>query len=153
MFKAKGKIIYDPKSDASKFNFWWCKVDVHPSIIHYYQYWVKRELGIHLNTPIWKAHITVVRGEEPKKKFLWKKYEGREIVFEYSPALRMSETYTWIQVESPDLEELRVELGLKPQPRVPFHITIGNTKNVTPMKKKAVPFQLFPWENEKDINR
>lgn len=148
MFQAKGKLIYDPKTDSSKFNSWWAKVDVPSSVIRYYQYWVKRELGIKLNTPIWKAHITVLRGEQPKKQWLWKKYQGQEIEFFYSPELKMSETYVWIPVESPQLEAIRKELGLSPQPRVKFHITVGNTKNLEKnITETSIPFRTFPWEN------
>lgn len=153
MFKAKGKLIYDPKSDASEFKFWWAKLDVPSSIIQYYQYWVKRELGIKLNTPIWKAHVTVARGEQPKKAFNWKKYQGQQIEFTYSPDLRMSETYVWIPVQSPQLEAIRAELGLRPTPRVPFHITVGNTKNLEKIIEDVkVPFPTFPWENIKIVD-
>ena len=153
MFKAKGRINYDPRTDASEFKSWWAKVDVPASVIRYYQYWVRRELGIKLNTPIWKAHITVLRGEIPKKQWLWKKHEGKQIEFTYSPNLRMSETYVWIPVESPELEDIRMELGLRAQPRVPFHITVGNTKNLEKnIEEPNVPFRLFRWENVKIVD-
>jgi len=154
MFKAKGTLIYDPRSDASKFTSWWAKLDVPRSVVQYYQYWVKRELGIHLNTPIWKAHITVMRGEEPRKQWLWKKYQNKEIEFSYTPDIRMSETYAWIPAQSEQLEQIRTELGLRPQPRVPFHITIGNTKNLEKIIKEVkVPFTVFPWEDVKIVDR
>ncbi len=154
MFKAKGKLIYDPRTDASKFKSWWAKVDVPSSIIRYYQYWVRRELGLKLNTPIWKSHITVLRGEAPKKEWLWKKYQGKEIEFSYSPDLRMSETYVWLPVYSPELEGIRAELGLRPQPRVNFHITVGNTKNLEKVTEETkVPFRVFPWEDIEIVDK
>ncbi len=152
MFKAKGKLIYDPKSekaDRKGFEFWWMKLDVPPSIVQYYQYWIRRELGIHLNTPIWKAHVTVVRGEEPRRPVFWKRYQNELVEFEYSPEFKISETYAWLTVKSERLSEIRAQLGLRPEPRVPFHITIGNTKNVVPKKEVAAPFRIFPWEDEK----
>lgn len=156
MFRATGKLIYDPKTDgASEFRSWWAKLDVPQSIIRYYQYWVKRELGIRLNTPMWKSHVSVIRGEVPTtfKSALWKKYQGKEIEFTYSPNLRMSETYVWLPVESPELEAIRVELGLRPKPKVPFHLTIGNTKNLEKITEEIkLPFVTFPWENKKIVD-
>ncbi len=148
MFKAKGKLVYDPKTDSSKFNFWWAKVDVPQSIVFYYQYWVRKELGIKLNMPMWKSHITVIRGEEPKLKHFWKRYQNEAVEFEYSPELRLSETYVWLTATCPRLEQIRTELGLRPTPRVPFHITIGNTKNLDKITEDVkLPFKTFPWEN------
>lgn len=147
MFKGKGKLVYDPHSEASKFNFWWAKVDVHPSIIRYYQHWIQKEMNTRVNTPIWKAHITVVRGEQPKNKVAWKKYQGKLIHFDYDPVFKMSDKYFWLTVHSKELSEIRVELGLTPEPRVPFHITIANLKNIEGNKKDKTPkWVKFPWE-------
>lgn len=149
MFKTFARIIYDPKTDASKFNSWWVKADVHGSISTYYRWWIERELGLKLNTPMWKSHVSVVRGEQPKKPWNWKKHEGKRVEITYFPDVRVSETYAWLQVHSPELEALRVELGLNPNPRVAFHLTLGNTKNLTAPKGDApkLPFRVFPWED------
>ncbi len=147
MFKTFVTLHYDPKHDASKFNSWWLKADFPRSIADYYRYWIKRELGMHLNTPLWKSHVTVIRGEEPRKPWNWKKHEGRKIEVSYSPEIKMSETYAWLAVESKELEAIRVELGLTPQPRVRFHATLGNTKGINQKPKKLQVSKIFPWEN------
>ncbi len=150
MFQIQGKLIYDIHSEAATRKgrqSWMAAVIVHPSIIQYYQYWVKRELGLHLNTPLFKAHVSVVRGEEPKKQWNWRKHHNRIVTLEYGVDLRISEKYVWLPVYSKELEEIRVELGLKPQPKVDFHLTVGNTKNVTKVEKPGAPkFRAFPWE-------
>ena len=103
---------------------------------------------------MWRSHVSIIRGEQPKKEYLWKKHEGRKVEIFYSPDIRMSETYAWIPVRSPELEEIRVELGLKPQPRVAFHLTIGNKKNITgDVKKKTLLPLLFPWERGEVVAR
>lgn len=156
MFKATGQLIYDPKSQIATrkgFQSWWMILDAHQSIPYYYRYWIKRELGHQLNAPVWRSHITVCRGEQPKKQWNWKKYEGRKIEFEYSPEIRFSEIYAWVPVFSKDLEEIRVELGLSPQPRVPFHWTIGNRKNQPESKQRACTAVTFPWERPEIVDR
>jgi len=125
---------------------WACKLTAPDSIIQYYQAWVRRELRVNLNTPIWQAHVTVCKYERPKNESVWRKYQGEVIPFEYDPEIRSSDIYFWLVVKCPRLEEIRVELGLPPRPRCPFHITIGNLKNVSPIKTKPVPFKVFPWE-------
>lgn len=151
MLKATCTLVYDPHNDAASrkgLQSWWLKADVHQSISQYYRYWLQRELGIKLNTPLWKSHITIIRGETPRNQSLWRKHNGRRFEFSYDPQVRVSETYAWLSVESKELENVRVELGLRPQPRVNFHLTLGNTKNLpqTTVEPIQLPFRVFPWE-------
>ena len=156
MFKATGKLIYDPRSEAASrkgFQSWWMILDTPESIPYYYRYWLKREIGLSLNAPVWRSHVTVCRGETPKKQWNWKKYEGRRITFEYSPEIKLSETYAWLSIYSRELEEIRVELGLAPQPFVRFHLTIGNTKNKPEPKQRVCTAVTFPWERPEIVDR
>lgn len=146
MFKAKGKIFYDTKTDKSKFREWWCQVSIHQSLSEYYRWWVKKELGIYINLPIWRGHCTIVRGETPKNLKAWNKYQGEVVEFEYSEEIRWSELYFWLPVYSRRFEEIRMELGLSPRPRVNFHFTLGNLKGLNPPKAKRIPFKTFIWE-------
>ncbi len=47
---------------------------------------------------------------------------------------------------------MRLELGLKPQPKVPFHLTIGNIKNVDAKKVAPLPFKTYPWERPEIVD-
>ncbi len=156
MFTAKGKIIYDPRSDKSAFLPWTCilKLDGE-SIGEFYRYWVKKNLGVQLNRTIWKDHITVVRGTEPRFPLAWKKHAGRVLEFTYTPMIYNGPTYYWIQVECPELCKIRRELGLPPYPRVPFHLTVGNVKNVNQeaVKPLKLPAKVFPFERPEYFNR
>jgi hypothetical protein len=72
----------------------------------------------------------------------WKKYEGQEVVFEYSNLIYFSDTYCWLNAFSKRLEEIRTELGLRVVPEHPalypprrpgwwtFHSTLGNFKGL-----------------------
>lgn len=149
MFKGHCKLIYDPVHPDAKrkgFQSSWLKADVSNSIRNYYSWWVAREARMIMNKPLWSSHITVIRGETPKRAEFWKKYEGKIIEFSYSIPICMSDKYCWLKVVAPELEAIRMELGLSRQPRVPFHLTIGNFKNVEPVKEKKVQWTQFPWE-------
>lgn len=157
MFKATATICYDPARGNDKafrkgFQSWWLAAMTPPSISYYYAHWVKKELGWKLNTPLWKSHITIIRGEapHPSKEYFWKRHQGRKVEFTYSPEVCWSDKYVWLHVESPELEAIRVELGLPPQPRCRLHLTIGNRKNLAEPEKSNPPpaCRLFPWERQ-----
>jgi hypothetical protein len=94
-------------------------------LVAYYQYWLHKK-GVDINTSAWGSHVSIVRGERPANQDAWRKYQGKRVWFEYSPEnVHGRFGYWWIEVRSPELERIRVELGLKPQPKKPFHITIG----------------------------
>ncbi len=137
MFSSQGKIIYYPIQgtviengiEVKKYPTWACKVIVSDSISDYYRYWVNRELGIKLQKQFFGAHITLCKYDEPTNKSAWGKYEGNLINFEYSIDIDIGpKTVFWLPVKSPEMEEIRIELGLRPLPRYPFHISIGNRK-------------------------
>ena len=156
MFKAKGKIIYDPKSDKSAFLPWTCilKTD-NESIGEYYRHLVKKNLGVHLNRTIWKDHVTVVRGSQPRFPRAWGKHAGKVLDFTYSPEVRDGGKYFWLTVNCPELVQIRRELGLPDYPKVPFHLTVGNVKNIdqSAVKPIKLPAKLFPWERPENFNR
>ena len=76
-----------------------------------------------------------------KRNELWKKYDREKVSFEYDPKyLNTNGKHWWIRAVSPELEKIRIELGLTPQPvyrewgsgiwkENPFHLTIGHMLN------------------------
>lgn len=125
-FSAVGKIIYDPTAGKAA-NPWWVIVECPKDILDYYHYWMKREKGIHLNKPLFGAHISVIRGEEPpkEKQQLWRNHHEKEVTFYYSPNLDTEGEYWWLDVSCPDLLSIREELGLQAEVEFGFHFTIG----------------------------
>jgi hypothetical protein len=149
MFQTRCTLIYDPvdaRATRKGLQSWWLMAKASRSIADYYIHRVRKELGVHGNLPLWSAHVTVTRGEAPKFSRFWKKYAGKEVVIRYSENIQVTDKYAWATVESEDLEDIRVELGLTPRPRCPYHLTLMNFKNTTPPKKKVAPFKVFPWE-------
>lgn len=103
------------------------------------QAWPMTYCGLKLTKSVWGSHVSVVRGEKPEASCLkhWKKYENRKIYFEYNPEyINSNGRHWWVRIKSPELEDLRLELGLKPEPKsyspaqkiwlpAPFHLTLG----------------------------
>lgn len=76
---------------------------------------------------LWGPHISVVKGDEPNNKILWNELEGMEVGFYYSNIIRMdNDKHAWLDVFSPELGQLRCQLGLSD--RKNYHITIGRVK-------------------------
>lgn len=150
LFKSKGTLRYDPKRTGMKSNTkWWLVVETDPGIVFYYNHWVRNnpvffdETRIDLKAPSWGSHISVVRGEtvRPELRHLWRKYDGEQIEFEYSHAVRRSgdttpgqrpENFFFVEVHCDRLHEIRRELGLRTYDTVrkrhfSYHITVGRT--------------------------
>ncbi|MGL6075115.1 MAG: hypothetical protein ACRC8S_13225 [Fimbriiglobus sp.] len=107
---------------------WWLILDVDPQLGRWlrYQYHTWHRLTRKLSAPLWGPHISIVRGEIPLNLTHWKAHENREIAFEYDPHWLQIDDYVWCDARSVELEHLRTELGLKPQPEWPFHLSFGN---------------------------
>ena len=125
-FKAKGKIIYDPVAGKAQ-NPWWVIVECPKDIIDYYHHWVLKEEQVKLNKPLFGAHISVIRGEEPPeaKQKLWRELHEQEVEFTYSHEVENDGEYYWLRVECKALNELRNQLGLSEEVQFGFHLTIG----------------------------
>lgn len=97
-------------------------------IVEYYRWWYKRKKGIVLLRPKDGAHISIVRGKEENIENGWWEINiesGEVVPFWYSPELREDQGYVWIDVDSEELEKIRLKLGLVPCPPFGYHITIG----------------------------
>jgi len=164
--KSFGYLRYDPRHRGTKFKPWWVLLQCDDGLTSYYRSILNRELsydissadwlnkaklnpnlseswmitqkGVKLTRSAWGSHISVLRGEKPDDGRLWKKHERKKIWFEYDPRyLNTNGKHWWVRIKSPQLEKIRTEMGLTPQPtfyhrdsretRVnPFHLTIGH---------------------------
>jgi hypothetical protein len=102
---------------------WWLVLETDDEITRYYRWWVQRELGITLNKPSWKAHITVIEGTEPEHKHNWLKYANQTYDFRYGHDIRTKGPFYWLEVDCKPLLAIRTELGLPEY--YPLHITVG----------------------------
>lgn len=144
--KTSGIIKYDPyRPGLQKKTEWWCVVNVDREITRYYRWWVDKEIlnplafdKRGLAEPSWNAHISVIRGERPAPNLmhLWKKYDGKQIEFEYSHNVRQSgdttgrdrpDNYWFVGIKSEFLLNIRREFGFPSDWNL--HMTIGRTWN------------------------
>jgi len=98
----------------------------HDDLDLLYQWFVMRQYGqgMRLNRPIFGTHVTIVRPEEAVPRMsLWRKYEGVQVDIDYDVEVRNHFGFWSLPVYSDCFQEIRVELGLPPEPD--FHITIG----------------------------
>ncbi len=130
-FKSTGTLIYDPhgrspKSRRKVSDPWWVLLMCDQDIVNYANYWLRQKSIYTFRHSLYGSHISIVKGEEPPRKDLWKKYHGVKVSFEYSNAINDNGKYWWLFVKCPFFEKIRKELGL---PGIPpyfrFHLTVG----------------------------
>ncbi|NJO61534.1 MAG: hypothetical protein HC836_25785 [Richelia sp. RM2_1_2] len=149
-FRGSGIIEYDPirqginstdSNGRQNRDKWWVIVRVNSEICRYYRWWISKEIlnplgferrkdairnGFHfIDLPSWGPHISVLRGERPRDDlmYLWKKYDGRRVEFDYSHKIECEGDYFFVEVRSDFLTNIRKELELPIGYR--FHITVG----------------------------
>ena len=101
--------------------------NVSKDFTYYYAWFIKRKLGITLETPPFGGHITIHNGIEQipdleKHMPYLKSLEDKVITVEYNPTIYLHWRFFAVEVFSPELDEIRKTLGL---PRKSFHVTIG----------------------------
>jgi len=116
---------------------WKLIVEVDKGIAEYYRALIPKWLPVMPTR--YDPHITVVRQEkeEPVHKEHWKKYQGEEVEFFYSPIVQQGKVYYWLNIFCVQLEDIRLELGLPVRSeftlppegfRKCFHMTVANKK-------------------------
>ena len=134
MFSDKCIIKYDPTSvkgnPDSMFKPWWLIgfTQKENELQEYYAAIIYKRTGIKLIKPAWGPHISIIRGEEPLNKELWKKYDGEEIEFIYDHYIKTNGGHWWLKVTCDKLLDIREELGLPRKHFVGLHFTIGTPK-------------------------
>jgi hypothetical protein len=106
--------------------------------------WDKSDLGNikTLDQPGWKPHVTVNWKDTPKNLENWGlgESEKAEVKVESTKIFRESQDYLFIVVQSPELERLRVALGLSPKPstdRHGFHLTLALVNQVEMQERRT----------------
>ncbi len=146
MFRGSGTIIYDPHRPGVN-SKWWCvlEIDSGNELVRYYRWWIDKTFLNPIELPnnglksqSWPAHISVVRGEQPKEEYrhLWKKYHKQKVEFEYDFVSNFKigknnkgkepGVFYIVEVKCPLLTEIRKEFGLKYD--WPLHLTFGRTR-------------------------
>lgn len=122
-----GTLRYSPKLLGDRASEkWWLVVDCDPELGKYYRhlFWLGAYKTAKVFRPAWREHITVIRNEEPPNVSLWEKYAGHQVQFQYNARPQTNGDYWWLSVECDQLLEIREELGLPRQPKIPLHLSI-----------------------------
>ena len=122
-YEGIGKLVFDPLRGTKHFDPWWMLVQCDDQITCYYA-WFLRKYGRPVwVTRLWGTHVSVVKHEEPPNLELWGKID-REVRFHYTNYIRSDNgLHAWLDCYSPELSEVRQELGLPAKEW--FHMTIG----------------------------
>lgn len=130
-----GYLKYDPRHKNTRNDSWWLILEVGHGLVKmnkwllekegtkvvssddafghtYTRTWPVVKRGVKVSESAWKPHVSVVRGERPRNKRDWKKYNGKKVWFKYSPLIIRGGPYYWLEVYSNELEFIRKELGL-----------------------------------------
>ena len=107
-------------------NPWWLIARCDDEIVEYYRWWVQRMYHMKLQRPLFGAHISVMRGEEPTHGHdLWGTHQDVRVEIKYGHELTSVHGYWFLSARCEVLEEVRQSFGLSPQPEFGFHLTIG----------------------------
>lgn len=125
-FTATGTLVFDPVAGKAQ-NPWWAIIECPKDIIEYYHHWIAKEENVKLNKPLFGAHISVIRGEEPPDSFksIWGAGQGSELLFSYKHEVETNGEYWWLRVRCEELNALRKKMGLNSEVEFDFHLTIG----------------------------
>lgn len=121
MFKIDGKVKY--------YNDY-CVAYVDNELSRYARSLIPK--SYYINKQRYDSHLTIVRkgAEFPKNLEFWGKHDGQKVEIWYNPVIDTCGTYFWINAQSPQIGEIRKELGLREyRYGDSYHITIGNVKN------------------------
>ena len=133
MFKITGKLQFDPVNVTKKHHKQssWKRVVVVKfdcDTYAYYSWFIKKRFNLELNKPLRGTHVTIINDivdndiyEQARKMF-----NGKEISIEYDPTnIRTNDSHWWIKAYSEDVKNIRVAMGLTPDPYFGLHLTIG----------------------------
>lgn len=128
--KAKGRVVYNPKRNMTKDTKWWCVLELPTDELPRYcrnvldkEWWTydsspeKRKY----HRPPHRAHISIIRGETPRKNHdHWNMmFKGHNLEFEYDLDIKQTKgfkneigEYWYINTVFPEYNLIRAHFGL-----------------------------------------
>jgi hypothetical protein len=113
-----------------KFHTVWVIGECDKGIVDYYRWWFTKVTSMKIFGSKHGAHISVVRGEEENiEPGTWvRDLSDRYVDFKYDQRIRCNKSYVWLNVESEEMEQIRMDVGLSPKPPFGLHLTIGRSE-------------------------
>lgn len=106
----------------------WVMLDTCEDLTKYYRhlYYLYRHKCEKIYPCVWPSHCTIINGKyDHVIENLWNKHLDREIEFTYNPHPIVGDEYIWLEIESLELEQIRLECGLTKFPLYKFHISVA----------------------------
>ena len=106
----------------------WITIDVDPELARYYLSLFNRSrpmLEGQIMPGAWKAHISVVRGENIPNQEILEEINGKSVDFQYDHNIQWNGQHAYLSVECEEALDIREKLGLNRRPLLPLHLTVG----------------------------
>jgi hypothetical protein len=119
-----GTIICSRKPESTN---WWMIAKIDYTVGKYWRHLYKLQHNFcrKLSRPSHGEHVTIIGNEIPTNPEGWNNYAGKSIGLYLKHKIDYSDTCYWLEVDCPDAEQIRIDLGLSPKPKVSFHLAIG----------------------------
>lgn len=128
MFCSSGKIVVHPKDRDTWPQPLWVVLHVESDDLGRY-YLEQSRIAVRawyqLQQPVWKTHISIVRGEIEAKPDDEYPFDGEEVGFLYENFVYQAGGHFCVGVECEASDRIRSFLGLAPALPVPLHMTVG----------------------------
>lgn len=135
MIEIKGILEFDPINVTKKHlkQSSWKRtaiVKFNDDIPEYYSWFLQKRFDLRLNKPLRGSHLTIINDRFESDELYRQARElfnGKEIIVKYDPILIRSNKngHWWIKADSDDARNIRLAIGLDPNPYFGYHITIG----------------------------
>ncbi len=108
----------------------WLFIQCDPELVRYYISRFNRShvaLDRQIMLTRWEGHISIVRGEnipEERREFFIN-LNNKPISFQYDPEIKDNGNHFWLDVKCDEGLNIREQLGLKRDPHIHLHLTIG----------------------------
>lgn len=127
MFTSSGKLVVHPKDRSTWPQPLWVVLHVEDDLGDYFLALTKQETKAwyQLQKPSWKHHISAVRGEievVPGQEF---SFDNEEVEFSYDSNVYQAGGHFCVNVQCPRIADIRISLGLSPEPLIPLHLTFA----------------------------
>lgn len=131
---AKGILHFDEElhTNKQKAQNWkkFAAVELSCDIDNYYRWLLSRRFGVRLLPPFRGPHITVISEmigrdiTEEAYSIIKKKYNNKEVSFEYEVSPKSDGNHWWLRIHSNDINFIRKEAGLG-KPYWGLHLSLG----------------------------
>ncbi len=146
-----GRIIVHPRDRSKWPDQLWVVIHMEDDLGAYMRSETQRLLKSwhKIQSPVWDAHVSVVRGEIQAETGSIYPFDGQEIEVRYSPDIYQAGGHFCVDVETPWIQTIRESLGLSHSPSIPPHMSFGVIVQPSPIYDLT---HLLPYRQSGEAN-